>query len=144
MGKISMIGKSLAKKGQIFTYFGPAEECESCKLIKVCQDLVPGKRYKVSAVREKEHECPIHEGGKVVVVEVEEVPIEVSISDRKALEGAVVTLDEKECPQKWCQNYWLCRREPFGGNVKVSVLSIQEVLECPRKLKLKRSVVTLE
>lgn len=145
MGKISMVGTFLAKEGQIFTYLGEAEECSGCKLNKICQDLVMGRRYKVTAVREKVHECPIHEGGKVTVVEVEEVPLEVSIPSRKALEGALVKLDEEECPLTWCPDHWLCRRNIYGTEgIRVNIISVHEELSCPRELKLRRSVVTIQ
>ncbi len=145
MGKISMVGYSLANEGQIFIYLGMAEECSECKLNKVCQDLVPGRRYRVTAVREKEHDCPIHEGGKVKVVEVEETEIEMSIPSRKALEGALVTLEEEECPLTWCSNHRLCRRKVYGASdLKVNIIAVHEELFCPLELKLKRSVVTLQ
>jgi uncharacterized protein (UPF0179 family) len=145
MGKISMVGTSLAKEGQMFTYIGMTEECIECKFNKVCQDMVAGRRYKVTALRDKEHDCPIHEGGKVRVVEVEETEIEMSIPSRKALEGALVKLEEEECPLTWCSNHRLCRRNIYGAEeLKVNITAVHEELKCPRELKLKRSVVTLQ
>jgi uncharacterized protein (UPF0179 family) len=121
------------------------EECSGCKINKICQDLVAGRRYKVVGLRDKEHDCPIHEGGKVRVVEVEEVPLEMSIPARKALDGALVKLDEEECPLTWCSNHWLCRRAIYGtDDLKVGIISVHEELSCPRELKLKRSVVTIQ
>ena len=144
LGKIAMIGTVLAKEGQEFTYVGPALECEDCKFSKVCQNLERGKKYRICGVRRIQHDCPIHEGGKVTVVEVEEAPLEVSIPERKALEGALVTLDEEECPLAWCKNHRFCRRKVFDGVMKVSIVEIKEKLDCPRELKLKRSIVELQ
>ncbi len=144
MGKISMIGSTLAKEDQVFTYVGPAEECTQCTFSKVCQNLEMGKRYRVAALRRITHDCLVHEGKKVTVVEVEEIPLEISIPERKALEGALVTLDEEECPLKWCKDHWLCRRSIYGDQVKVSIISVNERLKCPRDLKLKRAVVNLK
>lgn len=144
MGKVSLIGRSLAKKGTVFTYIGRADECEKCKLMKICQDLVPGKRYEVTAVREKDHDCPVHETGKAVVVEVEEAPLEISIPSRKAMEGAVVELDMEGCPLRWCSNHGLCRREYFTKGQKVSLVKVDKELVCPRELKLKKAEVLLQ
>jgi uncharacterized protein (UPF0179 family) len=143
MGKVSLIGKTLAKEGQVFTYTGQTPECEKCKLAGICQGLEVGKRYRVEKVRNKEHECPIHDLGTVVAVEVEEMPIEVSVPSKKAMEAAVVTLGEESCPIKWCRNNHLCAGELFGKDTKVALLSVHEELECPRKLKLKRAVVEI-
>ena len=143
MGKVSLIGRSLAKEGQVFTYVGITPECEQCSLAKICQNLEAGKRYRVAKVREKEHKCPIHEAETVVAVEVEEMPIEISVPSRKALEAAVVSLDEESCPLRWCPNNHLCRREMFQKGTKVALVSIHEELVCPKGLKLKRTVVEI-
>ncbi|MFO8050975.1 MAG: UPF0179 family protein [Thermoplasmatota archaeon] len=139
MGKVSLIGRSLAREGAVFTYIGQADECAECKLAKICHGLESGKRYKVVKVREKEHDCPVHD--KVVVVEVEEVPIEVSLPGRKAMEGAVVELDMEECPRKWCPNQRYCRRDLFHKGQKVTVIAVEEVMDCPRGLGLKKARV---
>jgi uncharacterized protein (UPF0179 family) len=144
MGKVSLIGKTLAKEGQVFTYLGPAPECEPCKLANICQGLEKGKRYKVAKVRKKEHKCPIHDLETVVAVEVEEMPIEVSVPSKKAMEAAVITLDGKSCPIMWCPNNPLCRREAFPKGTKVALVSVHEELECPKGLKLKRTVVEIK
>ena len=143
MGKISLIGRSLAKEGVIFTYSGQADECAKCKLVNICQDLENGNRYRVIKVRKKEHDCPVHEKGKVVVVEIEEASLELSLSNRKAMEGAVVELDIEGCPLIWCPNHGYCRRELFSKGQKVSVIKVGKVMDCPRGLKLKRSQVKL-
>ena len=144
MGKVSLIGKALAKEGQVFTYVGETPECGSCKLSKICQSLDAGKRYRVSKVRTKEHECPVHDLGTVVAVEVEEMPIEVSVPSKKAMEAAVVSLDDESCPIRWCPNNFLCRRELFPKGTKVALTSVHEELECPKGLKLKRTVVEIK
>jgi uncharacterized protein len=144
MGKVSLIGKTLAKEGTVFTYIGRTPECEPCKLVKICQGLEVGKRYKISKVRAKEHKCPIHDLETVVAVEVEEMPLEVSIPSRKALESAIVSLDEESCPIKWCQNQKLCKRDMVSKGAKVAIISVHEELECPKGLKLKRSVIEIK
>ncbi|MGA1794133.1 MAG: UPF0179 family protein [Thermoplasmatota archaeon] len=140
MGKVSLIGIALAVEGMTFTYLGPTPECEPCKLSKICQNLTPGRRYVLIKIRDKEHECPIHEKGKVIAVEVEELPMELSIPDRKALDSAVVTLDLEACSFRWCPNNRLCRYDNVPKGTKVFLSSVHEELECPRGLKLKRAV----
>lgn len=143
MGKVSLIGRSLAREGVIFTYSGRTDECTKCKLVNICQNLEKGNRYKIVKVREKEHDCPVHEGGKVVVVEIEEASLELSLPGRKAMEGAVVGIDMDECPLRWCPNHRYCRRELFQKEQKVLVVEVGNDMDCPRGLKLKRSRVKL-
>ncbi|MGA1819639.1 MAG: UPF0179 family protein [Thermoplasmatota archaeon] len=140
MDKVSLIGIALASEGMTFTYIGPTPECGPCKLNKICQNLTPGRRYLLKKVRDKEHECPVHEQGKVVAVEVEELPLELSIPERKALDSAVVTIDEDGCTYRWCLNNRLCRYDNLPKGTKVFLASVHEPLECPRDLKLKRAV----
>ena len=98
MGKVTLVCSSLAVPGMVFTYIGEEDPCGSCDVRAVCHNLEKGSRYRIVKVREKEHDCPVHEGGKVRVVECEEPPREISISKKKCMEGAVLTLDEYDCP----------------------------------------------
>ncbi|MBN1390593.1 MAG: UPF0179 family protein [Candidatus Thermoplasmatota archaeon] len=143
MGKVSLIGKTLAKEGRVFMYAGPAPECGKCKLNTICQNLAVGRKYRVVKVRDKEHDCPAHDQDKVVAVEVEELPLEMSIPDRKALESAIVTIDGDGCRYRWCDNNHLCRYEGIPKGTKVLLLTIEEDLVCPISLKLKRAVVEI-
>ncbi len=143
MGKVTLIGPALAQVGQRFRYVGKAEECQACDFQSVCHSLEPGRTYKIVAVRDKEHDCALHLGEKVKVVEIEEEPLEVSLQVKKALEGVLVTMDEDECTKRWCPNHALCTREPYPQSQKVSVVSVDGELECPRGLKLRRAVVEL-
>jgi hypothetical protein len=141
MGIVTLAGPSLAKVGAVFRYAGSADECEECGLKAVCHKLKPGYRYEVTAVRDVEHPCQVHSGATVTVVEVEELPVEAAIPSRTALEAALVTLDEPECPRKWCPNHALCTvAEDLKGG-KVAVKEIKGQLECPRGLKLKKVIV---
>jgi hypothetical protein len=141
MGIITLAGGALSNEGAVFRYTGTADECEECGLKNVCHRLIPGRRYRVVSVRDIEHDCPVHHEGKVKVVEVEELPMELAIPSRKALEAALVVLDEPECPRKWCPNHVLCTipQDLKGG--KVAIKELKESLDCPRDLKLKRSIV---
>jgi len=70
---VTLIGKKLAKKGNEFVYFGIAKDCRGCKLKMVCSNLKEGRRYRITNVRDKHHDCSLYEGG-VVAVEIEKLP----------------------------------------------------------------------
>ena len=141
MGIITLVAKPLAKEGSIFRYVGMAEECGGCDLKDICHKLKPGRKYHVVNVRNVTHPCQVHLDDKVNVVEVEELPLETSISKRKALEAALVKLDEEQCPMRWCENHILCTLPEDVRGKKVSIKKILEELECPRDLKLKRAII---
>ena len=136
-----MTGPPLAKVGQRFRYMGIAEECEPCEFKGICHSLERGRTYRITNVRDKDHPCALHTDDRAVVVEIVEEPIEASIPSRKALEGALVTLEEPECPVVWCPNHFLCSREFLATGQKVLVASVGPEMECPRGLKLRRAVV---
>ena len=141
MGTITLISDPLAKEGATFRYVGPADECDGCGLKEICHKLDPGRYYKVTKLRKVEHPCAVHLNDRVHVVEVEELPMETSIPQRKAMEAALIILDEPECPKKWCPNYLLCTLPEGIRGKKILILEIKELLECPRGLKLKRAMI---
>ena len=69
---VTLIGEHLAVEGEEFTYLGANNECRNCQLKTVCFNLKPGRKYRITKLRDKHHECDVHEGD-VVVVEVEEL-----------------------------------------------------------------------
>ncbi len=141
MGIITLAGRTLAKEGVEFRYTGPADECMDCGLKAVCHKLTPGRKYRVVSVRDVEHACQVHDGDLVRVIEVEELPIEVSIPSRKALEAALIVLDQPDCPRKWCQNHILCTIPSGLKGKKVAIKEIGAIVDCPRDLKLKKAIV---
>ena len=69
---ITLIGKKLAKEGESFIFYEPAEECSTCRFKASCIDsLEEGHKYTITEVRDVEQKCPIHEDEKVQVVVVE-------------------------------------------------------------------------
>lgn len=66
-GKITIVGQVYAHKGSEFVYTGIAEACKTCSVNKVCHNLVPGRRYQVSSVRDTVHACLVHEGNAQAV-----------------------------------------------------------------------------
>ncbi len=141
MGIITLVGKPITKEGSIFRYIGMAEECDGCNLKDICHKLKPGRKYLVVKVRKVTHPCQVHMDDKVTVVEVEELPLDTSIPKRKALEAALITLDEELCPLRWCENHVLCTLPDDVRGKKATVKKILEELECPRGLKLKRAII---
>jgi uncharacterized protein (UPF0179 family) len=73
MPLITLIGEKLANKGTKFKYLGPNNGCENCKLKKLCFNLKQNSIYKITKIRDKRHDCNVHEEN-VTVVEVQELP----------------------------------------------------------------------
>lgn len=70
---VTIVGEKLAKEGSKFVYLGPNNKCRNCKIKTVCFNLKTGKEYKITKIRDKKHNCKIHDGS-AVVVEVQEMP----------------------------------------------------------------------
>ena len=141
MGKVTLVQESLAVEGKIFRYMGMDDPCSKCKVKDVCHNLETGRRYRVVKVRNKKHDCAVHEGGKITVAEVEEVPEEISITIKHCIEGAILKLDEYDCPHRWCEFNDICRDRPSS---KVKITKVGESLKCPLKLKLRRCIIERE
>jgi len=144
MVRITLYPSSTASVGREFTYAGEAPECASCKVRAICHDLKPGHAYRIVALREKEHECAVHDGGKVKVVEYEELPLEIALPVRKAIEGAIITLEGSECSARWCIWAKLCRASYLPKGSKAKVVALGEELECHIGQKLIRARIQLE
>ncbi len=143
MSNITLIGKEVARVGFIFTYVGTSPECVDCQVKKACHDLKTGYRYRITAIRDKEHDCPVHDGGKAVIVEYEELKVEASIPSNKAIEGAIISLKDGSCQVLSCANHRLCRKENPAAGKKVKITKLMEEINCPRGLKLRRAEVEL-
>ena len=143
MSNITLVGKEVARVGFIFTYVGTSPECEDCQVKKACHDLKTGYRYRITAIRDKEHDCPVHFGGKAVIAEYEELKMEISIPSSKAIEGVIISLKDGSCPLVWCANHRLCRKENPASGKKVKITRLMEEMNCPRGLKLKRAEIEI-
>jgi hypothetical protein len=134
---VTLIGENLAIEDSEFTYIGPINECRSCKLKTVCFNLKIGRRYKILKVRDKKHNCNVHEG-KAAVVEVQELPIIASI-DKKLSEGSTAKIEPKECKIISCSNYDICHSSAIQNDKKYRIVKVYESLECPLGYDLKRA-----
>ena len=94
MPLVTLIGEKLANNETEFFYLGPNNECRNCKLKTVCFNLKIGRKYKITNIRDKRHNCNIHEA-TVVVVEVQEMPILTTI-EKKLTEGSKTKINNKE------------------------------------------------
>ncbi|MGZ7158919.1 MAG: UPF0179 family protein [Methanobacterium sp.] len=122
---ITLIGKNLADKGLKFIHYGASAECESCRFKNTCIDsLEEGRMYEIIDVKETEHPCPIHEGGKVVVVEVERADINALVDSKKAFEGSMINFEFPEC-NKQCTMIDLCFPEGLYEGDKCKIVKNQ-------------------
>jgi len=137
---VTLIGENQAIENSEFTYIGPINECRSCKLKTVCFNLKIGRTYRIIKVRDKRHNCNVHEG-KAVVVEVQEIPIITSIN-KKISEGSITRIEPKECKMINCSNYYICHTSAVQKDKKYRIVKIYESLECPLDYDLKRAEVT--
>jgi|YelNatPaOPRAMG01_1025707.scaffolds.fasta_scaffold00117_65 uncharacterized protein (UPF0179 family) len=128
---ITLVPKNMATEGSRFQYFSSAPECGICNLRNVCHNLKAGAYYVVTKSREKEHDCFIHQGGKVYTVEVEEERRHLMIQKKVAREGAKVTYKYPECDDYDCKFANICILSFTKNQSKVKVNSIGEN-SCPR------------
>ena len=136
MPLVTLIGEKLAKIDEDFIYLGPQNDCRNCKLKTVCFNLKQGRHYKITNIRDKRHNCNVHEGA-AAVVEVQELPIYTSI-DKKLSEGDTTKIDKEKCKSIGCPSYDLCDIV-LHKDKKYKIVKIYEDVDCPMGLSLKRA-----
>ncbi len=141
MPLVTLLGEKLAKKEAEFIYIGPNNECRNCKLKTVCFNLKTGRKYKITNIRDKRHNCNIHEG-TVAVVEVQEMPIITAI-ETKFSEGSKIKINSKECRCIGCDNYELCSI-PINKDKNFIVKKIYESIDCPIGYDLQKAEISEE
>ena len=139
MALVTLIGEKIADKGKEFVYIGPNNECRSCKLKTVCFNLKIGRRYKIIGVRDKKHNCNIHEG-TAIVVEVEELPI-ITCIDKKYSKGAKTKIDKENCEHIGCENYEFCSL-CIQKDKMYTITKIHNEVKCPIDLQLNKVELT--
>jgi len=135
---ITLVGVKQAHKGLKFLHEEPAEECKNCEYYRVCiENLEAGRVYKIVKLRENVFPCPIHEDG-ARVVEVIESEISTAISQKTALEGAVITFQPIKCDNFDCKYRSLCF--PIGLYVgdRCEIVKVEDKIECEKGLRLVR------
>lgn len=131
---VTLIGKKLAHAGAEFVYVGVPSECRGCRLKTVCSNLKEGRRYRITKVRDKHHDCALHEGG-VVPVEIEQLPIETTIPSDMT-KGTEITYTEVQCDNIGCRLYDVCH--PCVTEKKYRILKVVDHVSCPQGYDLKR------
>lgn len=142
---ITLIGKHLAKEGNSFIFYGPADECKSCRYKSSCiNSLIEGHKYKIIEVRDVEQKCPLHDDEKVNVVVVEEAD-SVVYTDSKVFEGSKFTYKYLNCSNEDCDFREFCFPESIKNNDKcVFVKDLGSFDECPVNIPLNKVVVKLQ
>lgn len=105
--KITLIGIHLAAPGMEFIYEGELRECESCKVRKACNNLQPGRRYRITEVRAgSRHECAVHQEA-ACAVNVVESPLIALVSADMAIPNSTIHY-VPSCSRSECRSRELC------------------------------------
>ncbi len=137
MAKLTLVPLA-AKKGSRFRFAGPnkGEECVGCPYQKLCFGLEPHHAYEVVALRDLTHPCNLHDGGRVRVAQVEEVPFRSSIETRH-LRGTAAPWEAIPCGMPECPTYALCH--PVGtAPGRHQIVKAGAALPCPAGFELTR------
>lgn len=137
---VSLVGETQAKIGTTFIFLGPLSECRDCKRKTVCFNLEEGTLYEIVSVRDKHHDCNVHEGG-VRVVELKNAPIETTIDTKHAIEGSTVSIDKEECLNIGCENYKICFLLGPKSSKKFRVAKVKGDIKCPEERSLKTVIL---
>jgi hypothetical protein len=133
---VTLVGVELAKEGMEFTYLGANNECRNCQLKTVCFNLKSGHSYRITKLRDKRHNCTVHEG-QVVVVEVEELPL-AGMTDQPIAEGASVKLKKTNCRNLSCNSYDVCTNPVIQQDRAYVVCKSLGKVDCPKGFALFR------
>jgi len=135
---ITLIGNDLAKKGLKFMYYGAASQCEKCRFKVTCIDsLEEGRMYRIRDVKNTEHPCMIHNGGKVKVVDVEKSITKAMIDSKRAFEGSNIVFVPPDCDEE-CSMRGLCFPEGLYHEDKCKIIKKlgNPKEKCPKGLNL--------
>jgi len=138
---IALLGKRMAKQGIEFQFLGNIIDCRDCPLKNICFMLESGKYYRITNVRDKEHQCKIHDLNKVVTVEVEEIPVPMAINKKVAIEGSSITTENEVCNEMYCKYYDLCHIPGLREGTKIKIEKYVEDINCPKGKQLAKVLV---
>jgi uncharacterized protein (UPF0179 family) len=120
--KVTLIGTELANTGVEFIYEGQLPECEGCKVIKACNNLQAGKRYRIVGIRPARHACVVHLNG-TCAVEVVESPVPALIAPEMAIKNTRIRY-EYGCNRDECSSYTLCHPDGIVPGEKYVVTEV--------------------
>ena len=133
---ITLLEKNIATVGYKFTHLGGTKVCKKWSLNKVCVDsLEKNITYFVTEVRQNEHSCLI-DNQVMVVCEVEETSVIISVEDQKFLENIVLNRSPIKCNEILCENYEYCLNPGYLQETKIKILKTIKKIECPLNYNL--------
>ncbi len=132
---ITLIGRRNAKEGSRFYFMGSLSECKECKMKGVCFNLDEGALYEVTELRDKIHDCEVHDEGVQVVV-VEKRPQMLTVPVKVALEGSTITYEPPKCDQLGCDNRRNCHPVGLKAGSKIRINSLEGDVTCPAGQRL--------
>lgn len=142
---ITLIGINLAIEGLEFMHYGAAALCEKCRFKNTCIDtLEEGRIYVITKVKDTQHPCPVHEGGKVKVVQVEKSDIKALIDSKVAFEGSNIIFNPPQC-DKECELMHLCFPNGLYSDDKCKIIKNlgKPPVECAKGLELRQVLLKL-
>jgi len=140
---ITLIGNSLAIEGLEFMHYGPAPACDKCRFKNTCIDtLEEGRMYRITQVKNTQHPCAVHEGGKVKVVKVVKANINALIDSKIAFEGSNIVFTPPRCDEE-CDQKLLCTPAGLYENDRCKIIkNIGKKVQCAKGFDLNQ--VSLE
>ena len=143
---ITLIGKELAKEGESFVFYEPAEECSDCRFKASCVDsLKKGHRYTITEVRDVEQKCPVHENDKVQVVAVENAEFTILTDSKGVFEGSSFDFKRQGCSNKDCDYRHMCFPDGISKEEKgVYVKDLGKFKDCPKGNALVKCIVKIQ
>ena len=141
MVTIALVGKRNARVGYEFQYIGLSHDCRECPLKNVCGSLEQGKIYRVVSMRDKEHPCRSHDMNSVATVEVEEMPAEIVVPRKIAIEGTIFTYEGSKCDRHNCKYYTECNIMGLKNGTRLKIEKIIENVDCPDGRQLSKVLV---
>jgi uncharacterized protein (UPF0179 family) len=130
VAQVTLLHAPQARTGAEFVYHGPMPECEGCRVRGACLNQEVGTRYRVTAVREIRHPCPLTQDA-VAAVEVEPFPPRMSWWSKSALTGSTVSYAPLDCDRVDCVNYATCHPLGVAPGRRIRIEANGRRLECP-------------
>jgi len=121
MSTVTLIGSRLASEGVEFVYRGEAGGCDGCPYRSQCLNLVEGRKYRVTDVRENAQtlDCAVHDDG-VRAVEVEPATVRANVPAEGAYAGGKASL-AGPCPHVACPSHEYCVPEGASDDVEYQI-----------------------
>lgn len=138
MGALTLVPEPLAEVGYRFWFRGANDgpECRECPVRNICFRIPAGRRYEVKQVRKVAHPCDLHEGGRVRVCLVEEVPFRTSLEE-KHLRGTAAHWTPIPCGYPECDRYALCHPVGPQAGARYTIKGTGAAIPCPMHYRIR-------